>query len=115
MCWRQADGVVSYTGEGSRSIKEFNRSLRGRIQCVAAAHSLLSESSWHGVGLDNLIRAELARLRDGDERQDQREGCDAHLRRNSGSGEAAGRNWRRTLQNMEPYRSPAVNVGALGS
>jgi two-component sensor histidine kinase len=49
----QVDGVVTSTGEGSRS-------LRGRIQSMAAAHTLLSECSWHGVALDNLVLTELA-------------------------------------------------------
>jgi two-component sensor histidine kinase len=56
----QVDGVVTSTGEGSSSIKEFIRSLRGRIQSMSAAHFLLSESSWHRVALDKLIHAELA-------------------------------------------------------
>jgi two-component sensor histidine kinase len=56
----QVDGVVTSTGEGSGSIKDFIRSLRGRIQSMAAAHTLLSNSSWHSVALDNLVRTELA-------------------------------------------------------
>jgi two-component sensor histidine kinase len=49
----QVDGVITATNESSRS-------LRGRIQSMAAAHSLLSESRWRGVGLDDLVRTELA-------------------------------------------------------
>jgi len=49
----QVDGVVTSTGEGSGS-------LRGRIQSMAAAHTLLSECSWHSVALDNLVLTELA-------------------------------------------------------
>jgi two-component sensor histidine kinase len=56
----QVDGAVTSTGEGSRSIRDFVRSVRGRIQSMAAAHTLLSESSWHSVALDNLVHAELA-------------------------------------------------------
>jgi two-component sensor histidine kinase len=56
----QVDGAVTSTGEDSRSIKDFIRSVRGRIQSMAAAHTLLSESSWHSVALDNLVLAELA-------------------------------------------------------
>jgi two-component sensor histidine kinase len=56
----QVDGVVTSTSEGSSSIKDFIRSLRGRIQSMSAAHLLLSESSWHSVALKNLVRAELA-------------------------------------------------------
>jgi two-component sensor histidine kinase len=56
----QVDGAVTSTGEDSRSIKGFVRSIRGRIQSMAAAHTLLSESSWQSVALDNLVRTELA-------------------------------------------------------
>jgi two-component sensor histidine kinase len=56
----QVDGVVTSTSERSRSIKDFMRLVRGRIQSMAAAHGLLSESSWHPVGLDTLVRTELA-------------------------------------------------------
>jgi two-component sensor histidine kinase len=56
----QVDAVATSTCQGSRSIEDFVESLRGRIQSMAAAHSLLSESSWQGVRLDALVRAELA-------------------------------------------------------
>jgi two-component sensor histidine kinase len=39
---------------------EFVRALGGRIQSMAAAHSLLSQSRWHVVGLTDLIRHQLA-------------------------------------------------------
>jgi two-component sensor histidine kinase len=56
----QVDGVVTSTGEGGHSITDFRRSVRGRIQSMAAAHTLLSECSWHSVSLDNLVLTELA-------------------------------------------------------
>jgi two-component sensor histidine kinase len=56
----QVDGLVNSTGEGSRSIKDFMRSVGGRIQSMAAAHTLLSECSWHNVALHNLVLTELA-------------------------------------------------------
>jgi len=56
----QVDGVVTSTDKGSRSIRDFIRSLRGRIQSMATAHTLLSESSWHGASLDTLVLTELA-------------------------------------------------------
>ena len=56
----QVEGAVTSTGEGSRSIKDFMRSVRGRIHSMAAAHTLLSQNSWHSVALDNLVLAELA-------------------------------------------------------
>jgi PAS domain S-box-containing protein len=52
--------VASSARQGSRSIDEFLRSLDGRIQSMAGAHSLLSESSWHCVGLKDLIHSQLA-------------------------------------------------------
>jgi two-component sensor histidine kinase len=55
----QVDGVITSTNQGGRSISDFIRSLRGRIQSMAAAHTLLSETSWHSVALDNLVLAEL--------------------------------------------------------
>ena len=48
------------TRQGSRSIDEFLRSLNGRIQSMAAAHTLLSKSGWQSVGLDALVRNQLA-------------------------------------------------------
>src|SRR5258707_13853616 len=48
------------TRQGSGSIDEFLRSLNGRIQSMAAAHTLLSKSGWQSVGLDALVRNQLA-------------------------------------------------------
>jgi two-component sensor histidine kinase len=56
----QVAGVATYTSEGSRSIDDFVRSLGGRIRSMAAAHTLLSESSWQSVGLHDLVGTELA-------------------------------------------------------
>jgi len=52
--------AAMYTRQGSRSMEEFVRALDGRIQSMAAAHSLLSESRWHGVGLTDLVRHQFA-------------------------------------------------------
>jgi len=52
--------VASSTRQSSRSIDEFLQSLDGRIQSMAAAHSLLSKNGWQSVGLDSLVRNELA-------------------------------------------------------
>jgi PAS domain S-box-containing protein len=52
--------VAMYTRQGSRSMDEFVRALDGRIQSMAAAHSLLSQSRWHGVELTELVRHQLA-------------------------------------------------------
>ena len=48
------------TRQGSRSIDDFDRSLGGRIQSMASAHTLLSQSGWQNVGLEALVRTELA-------------------------------------------------------
>jgi PAS domain S-box-containing protein len=52
--------VASSTRQGSRSIDEFLQSLDGRIQSMAAAHGLLSKSGWQSVGLNTLVRNQLA-------------------------------------------------------
>jgi two-component sensor histidine kinase len=52
--------VAMYTRQGSNSMEEFVRALDGRIQSMAAAHSLLSESRWRGVELTGLVRHQLA-------------------------------------------------------
>jgi two-component sensor histidine kinase len=56
----QVAGVATSTREGSRSLDDFILSLSGRIQSMAAAHTLLSRTSWQSVGLDALVRTELA-------------------------------------------------------
>ncbi len=52
--------VAMHTRQGSGTMDEFVRALGGRIQSMAAAHSLLSQSRWYGVGLTDLIRHQLA-------------------------------------------------------
>ena len=52
--------VAMSSRNGSSSIDEFTRSLKGRIQSMAAAHVLLSQKGWHGVGLEALVRSQLA-------------------------------------------------------
>jgi PAS domain S-box-containing protein len=56
----QVSAVAASTCEGSRSVDEFLQSLQGRIRSMAAAHNLLSKSGWQGVGLDALVRNQLA-------------------------------------------------------
>jgi PAS domain S-box-containing protein len=56
----QVAAVASSTRQGSRSIRDFIRSLDGRIQSMASAHTLLSESGWQNVGLGTLVRNQLA-------------------------------------------------------
>jgi PAS domain S-box-containing protein len=52
--------VATSTRRGSSSVDEFVRTLDGRIQSMAAAHALLSQSRWHGVSLPDLVRNQLA-------------------------------------------------------
>jgi PAS domain S-box-containing protein len=58
--------VATSTRKGSRSIDDFLQSLDGRIQSMAAAHTLLSKSSWQGVGLGALVQNQLAPYVTGD-------------------------------------------------
>jgi PAS domain S-box-containing protein len=52
--------VVMHTRQRCRTIDEFVKTLHGRIQSMAAAHGLLSQSRWSGVGLTDLISHQLA-------------------------------------------------------
>jgi PAS domain S-box-containing protein len=52
--------VAMQTREGSITMDQFVTALEGRIQSMAAAHSLLSQSRWQGVGLNDLVRDQLA-------------------------------------------------------
>jgi PAS domain S-box-containing protein len=52
--------VAMSTRERSNSMDEFVRTLDGRIQAMAAAHSALSQNRWSGAGLTDLVRRQLA-------------------------------------------------------
>src|SRR5258705_1383485 len=52
--------IAMHTRQSSMTIDEFVQALDGRIQSMSAAHSLLSQSRWGGVGLTDLIRRQLA-------------------------------------------------------
>jgi PAS domain S-box-containing protein len=52
--------LATSTRKGGISIDEYLRSLNGRIQSMAAAHSLLSQSGWQNVGLSALVHNQLA-------------------------------------------------------
>jgi PAS domain S-box-containing protein len=56
----RVDVVAMSTRQSSNSVDEFVRSLRGRIQSMAVAHNLLSQSGWLGVGLTSLVHTQLA-------------------------------------------------------
>jgi len=52
--------VAMYTGLGSSTKEELLQTLEGRIQSLADAHVLLSQSRWKGVCLADLVRHQLA-------------------------------------------------------
>jgi PAS domain S-box-containing protein len=52
--------VVRHTHRRCRTTDEFVQALDGRIKSIAAAHALLSQSRWSGVGLTDLIHNQLA-------------------------------------------------------
>jgi PAS domain S-box-containing protein len=52
--------ISSYTRQSSSSIDEFVERLDRRIQSMANAHSLLSQSRWNGVDLADLVHNQLA-------------------------------------------------------
>jgi PAS domain S-box-containing protein len=52
--------VVRHTQRRCGTTDEFVKAIEGRIQSIAAAHTLLSQSRWSGVGLTDLIRQQLA-------------------------------------------------------
>lgn len=52
--------ISTYTRQGSKSIDQFVEVLDSRIQSMANAHSLLSQSRWTGVNLADLVQNQLA-------------------------------------------------------
>jgi PAS domain S-box-containing protein len=52
--------ISSHTRQGSNSMDQFVQVLDRRIQSMAAAHSLLSQSRWSGVNLADLVHSQLA-------------------------------------------------------
>jgi PAS domain S-box-containing protein len=52
--------VAMHTRRRCVTMDEFVEALHGRIQSMAAAHALLSQSRWSGVALTDLIRHQLA-------------------------------------------------------
>jgi PAS domain S-box-containing protein len=52
--------IVMQTGQRCGTVDEFVRALYGRIQSMASAHALLSQSRWTDVGLTDLVRRQLA-------------------------------------------------------
>jgi PAS domain S-box-containing protein len=52
--------VIRHTQKSGWTTVELVKALDGRIQSIAAAHALLSQSRWSGVSLAELIRHQLA-------------------------------------------------------
>jgi two-component sensor histidine kinase/integral membrane sensor domain MASE1 len=52
--------LAVHTRRGSGTMDEFVQALNGRIQSMAVAHGLLSQSRWCRVGLTDLVRRQLA-------------------------------------------------------
>src|SRR5215469_800099 len=52
--------LAANTRKGSTSVDGYVRALNGRIQSMAAAHSLLSQNRWQDVGLGALVGKQLA-------------------------------------------------------
>jgi len=52
--------AAEYTRRDGGLNDEFIRSFNGRIQSMAAAHTLLSQAGWHGADLATLVRDQLA-------------------------------------------------------
>jgi two-component sensor histidine kinase len=52
--------VAMFSRDSSTSFAEFSRSFDGRIHSMAAAHALLSQKGWQGVGFEGLVRSQLA-------------------------------------------------------
>jgi two-component sensor histidine kinase/integral membrane sensor domain MASE1 len=52
--------LVMHTRGRCGTMDEFVKALEGRIQSMASAHALLSQSRWSAVSLTNLIRHQLA-------------------------------------------------------
>ena len=50
----------------ARSVEEYVAAIEGRIKALARAHTLLSDSRWHGADLATLAGEELAPYRTGD-------------------------------------------------
>ncbi len=52
--------LVGQTSRGAANLTEFVMGLEGRIQSMAKAHSLLSQSRWEGVSIERLLQEELS-------------------------------------------------------
>ncbi|WEX76160.1 PAS domain-containing protein [Sinorhizobium numidicum] len=51
--------IANHTLEGSRSPREFHAALNGRLQAMARAYGLLTQSHWTEAPVEDLVRQEL--------------------------------------------------------
>ena len=65
------------------------QAIEGRIKALARAHTLLSDSRWHGADLATLVADELAPYRAGDKIQMPRAGYFAAAGDRAGPGAGA--------------------------
>ncbi|MBC8067415.1 MAG: GAF domain-containing protein [Deltaproteobacteria bacterium] len=54
------EALVMQTSVGAESLSAFVKGLAARIQSMAKAHSLLSQSRWEGVSINSLLMEELS-------------------------------------------------------
>jgi two-component sensor histidine kinase len=52
--------ISARTGAHVRTVEDFRKSFTGRIQALAATHTLLSKASWENVQVKDVLVAELA-------------------------------------------------------
>jgi PAS domain S-box-containing protein len=87
----RVDMVAVSSRNGSSSIDEFTRSLKWRIQSMAAAHELLSQKGWSDVGLEAIARNQLAPYAAAANVAGQWTRGDTHPGRNSGNADGSSR------------------------
>ena len=52
--------IIMQTPKADGSLADFVTGLDDRIKSLARTHELLSDSRWHGVSLEEIVRRELA-------------------------------------------------------
>ena len=57
--------IIARTQEGHGSLPDFTAALESRIKALARTHELLSQNSWAGVSLRDIVRREFAPYEDG--------------------------------------------------
>lgn len=58
-------GLVQITADTAQSTRDFARSIRGRIQAVAAVHDLLEQASWNAMSVHRILEKLLPEARQG--------------------------------------------------